>query len=214
MTRTVSSTANPSRRNNTLPINLIKQEKQRWCWAACILMIVNYLGNSLNQENRGNSLRRVSSQCELIHLLYDRNLINRFFRNIFGPKCCSIDRNGESCNISCSLDDFSYLYGKHNVICQLINSENPDDRTVTFADIRETIDQLRPIQIAYMDDVTNGHVVVIKGYEIFNDKQFVRVNDPSSQKGSGFLNYEALSQYSDNPKLIWKYTWQFRTNSV
>ncbi|MFN6572038.1 C39 family peptidase [Dendronalium sp. ChiSLP03b] len=208
----MSSTANPSsRNNNNLPIKLMNQEKERWCWAACILMIVNYLSNSFNRGDVDNNTQRITRQCELVHLLYDRNPINGFFRKIFGPKCCSSHIKGEDCNYWCQLDDFTYLYNKYNITCTLRTSENSDDSKLTFSDIRKEIDHLRPIQIGYMDSRKNGHVVIIRGYEISNKEEFVRVNDPSSQKGSGFLRYKTLSHYSDNQDLIWKYTWQFET---
>ena len=195
MTRTMLSSTNPNRSSNTLSISFIKQERETWCWAACLLMIVNHFKGPLD-----------NSQCNLAHLVYDHNFINRICRKLFrSPDCCSSQNTSiGGCNFPANQKHIEFLFRYFNIRYDCAT-------TIAFCDIVREIDQNRPIQIGYCSD-NYGHVVLIKGYNSSNNQELVKVNDPAHDKGSGFRSYECLTSYSSDERLVWQYTWKFQSN--
>ena len=187
-----------------LVVPLYGQETNKWCWAACIKMIMEYHDSST-----------VVSQCELAKRAKDlRGPVDSFLLGI--PCCqfdCSEDLNGNY-NIPCDddileggiqleTDEFDNTVSvstlgndiQENLLDALfwergfISMElvHLDSVAFTWDDIVEQIDECRPFiliinpgnELDELDQIpADLHAVVAKGYHEIGEQRYIIVNDP------------------------------------
>ena len=80
---------------------------------------------------------------------------------------------------------------------------------VPFSKLQSEIDADRPIEVVYFwrDWEKPGHSIIVRGWRIDGEAEFVHVNDPadSSTPMSGIIAYsELLAPYGEGD---WTYTW-------
>lgn len=156
----------------------IKQEQFNWCWAACAEMVIHYYAGPATR------------QCDFANELFDRT------------ECCSEPSN-PNCNRPCEMLDISNLYSNRHIHSQLV------DKAVPFSKLQSEIDADRPVEVVYFwrDWEKPGHSVIVRGWRIDGEEEFVHVNDPanSSTTMSGIVAYsELLAPYGEGD---WTYTW-------
>ncbi len=159
----------------------IKQEQSNWCWAACAEMILHYYGGTT-----GTTIQ----QCEFADELFGRT------------ECCS-EPSSLACNRPCEIRDVSDLYSSQDIHSELVN--NP----VPFSTLQSEIGDGRPVEVAYFwgDNGGPGHLVIVRGWRIDGNEEFVHVNDPADSPTtmSGIVAYsELLAPYGEGE---WSYTW-------
>jgi len=139
----------------SLPINYVSQRPQaNWCWAACTVMVANYLG-AKDPDADGTP-----KMCHLASLLHGL------------PNCCA---DPSSCDMGAWPElAYAHLGIVHSpeVPSPPINSE----RVLTVEQIRQQIvENRRPVEVLYKWNTHGAHVVLITG--IYDDGQ-IEVLDP------------------------------------
>jgi|RhiMethySRZTD1v2_1073278.scaffolds.fasta_scaffold04865_4 peptidase C39-like protein len=169
-------------RPRSLRVPMIEQIEGNWCWAACIQMIMAFFGDDLDQ-------------CSVAGLLFsDRN-------------CCA---NRRSCNEGCDPEDVERVLESPplEVNCRR------EDGVISFESIVNEIDGGRPVAVGILwrnseGEQTGGHLIIVRGWRIHNNKQYVKVNDPFY--GPGDVPYSKLRTYygppDDDVDGVWKHTW-------
>ena len=132
----------------------------------------------------------VTPQCEFANELFDRT------------ECCS-EPYSQDCNNPCGIADISKLYSSKHIYSKLIEG------TLPFSKLQSEIDADRPVEVVYFwkDGEKPGHSVIVHGWHIDDQAEFVHVNDPadSPTSMSGLVAYpELLTPYG---KSEWTYTW-------
>lgn len=156
----------------------IKQEQSNWCWAACAEMVLRYYD--------GSAVR----QCEFANELFDRT------------ECC-LEPSSPACNRPCEMLDISNLYLSKHIHSKLL------EKAVPFFKLQSEIDADRPVEVVYFwrDWGKPGHSVIVHGWRIDGQEEFVHVNDPADGPAtmSGIVAYsELLIPYGAGD---WTYTW-------
>ena len=156
----------------------IKQEQSNWCWAACTEMVLRYYEDSAVR------------QCEFANKLFNRT------------ECC-LEPSSPDCNRPCEMRDISSLYSSKNISSEFV------DKAISFSKLHSEIDANRPVEVAYFwrDWGKPGHLVIVCGWRIDGQEEFVYVNDPADSPTtmSGIVAYsELLAPYGEGD---WTYTW-------
>lgn len=159
----------------------IKQEQRNWCWAACAEMILYYYRGTAGTPTQ---------QCKFADKLFCET------------ECCS-EPYSSACNRPCEIRDVSALYSSQGIHSKLVN--NP----VPFSTLQSEIGDGRPVEVAYFrrDSEEPGHLVIVRGWRIDGNEEFVHVNDPadSPPSMSGIVAYsELLAPYGT---CEWTCTW-------
>ena len=168
----------PLRNEKIINVPQIKQEQSNWCWAACAEMVLRYHG--------GSAIR----QCEFANELFDRT------------ECC-LEPSSPACNRPCEMLDISNLYSSKRIHSKLV------EKAVPFSKLQSEINANRLVEVVYFwrDWGKPGHSVIVRGWRIDGQEEFVHVNDPADGPAtmSGIVAYsELLIPYGEGD---WTYTW-------
>jgi hypothetical protein len=165
-----------------LQVPMIEQDEKNWCWAACIQMIMAFFNHNLGQ-------------CGVAGLLFE----NR--------DCCA---NRSSCDVGCDPEDVERVLLKPplGVSCRLV------DGLISFNNIMDEINEGRPVAVSIIWETSDGrphggHLIIVKGWRILNNGQYIKVNDPLY--GPGDISYSKLRTYygppDDDVDGVWRHTW-------
>lgn len=148
-----------------LPVPLFQQKQDRWCWAACAHMVLNFYDD------------HSVDQCDFANWLFGRS------------SCCS-NPSTSLCNKSCESGDVRRVYWQFElksdfregyVLFSTIKSEIDAGRPVE-------------VGIKWNGDNNGGHAVIIKGYdERFGQR--VLVNDPLEDSDVDMHYDDVLDMY-------------------
>ena len=168
----------PLLKEKTINVPQIKQEQSNWCWAACAEMVLRYYDDSTVR------------QCEFANELFNRT------------ECC-LEPSIPACNRPCEMPDISNLYSRKHIRSEFV------DKAISFSKLQSEIDADRPVEVAYFwkDLGKPGHSVIVRGWRIDGQEEFVHVNDPadSPTSMSEIVAYaELLAPYGEGE---WTYTW-------
>ncbi len=163
-------------------IRMFRQKKKNWCWAACIQMITDFYQTQL-------------SQCDIAQELFTTR------------DCCN---NSNSCDEGCDPEDVKDVLRKDSmqIECRRFS------RDLSFETISDEIQNQRPVAAAVLwfshtGEERGGHLIIIKGVHIKNNRRFVKVNDPFY--GRGDVPFSKLKSYygpdDDDQDGVWKHTW-------
>jgi hypothetical protein len=178
----VPSLSTRAAQSRILQVPIIEQAEKNWCWAACIQMIMAFFNHNLGQ-------------CSVAGLYFqDRD-------------CCA---NRSSCDDGCDPEDVEEVLLKTplRVICTRV------DDVISFNSIMDEINEGRPVAVGIMWLTSDGrrrggHLIIVKGWRIFNNGQYIKVNDPFY--GPGDISYSKLRTYygppDDDVDGVWKHTW-------
>ncbi len=167
----------------TLPVPFFEQEETNWCWAACIQMVMHYF----NQTS--------VDQCHVASLFFEDD-------------SCS---QPDSFNFGCDPEDVKRIFANPDLSVECTRRAS----TVQFGTIQKEINEgQRPIAVALLwftptKKERGGHIIIVKGWRMFDGKPFVKVNDP--WYGRGDVSFARLKSYygpdDDGLDGVWKHTW-------
>ncbi|HKQ50800.1 MAG TPA: C39 family peptidase [Pyrinomonadaceae bacterium] len=168
---------------HTLDITRIGQERDNWCWAACVQMVMQFFDQDV-------------SQCQVA---------SRFFED---DACNDPDNSFDSAReaeeievvFANQLPSVTSLHRPGTITFERIQSEIDDDHRPVAVGIL----WLRPDGVP-----RGGHLVLVKGWRTFAGREFVKVNDPYYEDGDCSLS-RLLHYYGpddDNLDGVWRHTW-------
>lgn len=172
-----------------LDIPAIIQQRSQWCWAACVLMVLNF-----DDQHSSDCVDfPVVSQCAVAEVA------QKLDTDYFGDELCC-NENYYACNLP--------MENSHDVSNLFNDGFSRDYRTrlrgyLDYDDIKENINEGRPI-IGRWGNEDYGHFFIIKGYlEIIEpityswlrrtfcrSLKLVFINDPI--KGAKFIVFDHL----------------------
>jgi hypothetical protein len=149
--------AQPAIQERVLPISLISQEKNNWCWAACAAMVLTHRG------------RAFGNQCALAVLVLP------FVTSL---DCCDGRPDG-ACDLPALDDEITDLYLQFQIQAQLVGQ-------VLEADLVAEINNNAPVEIGYRGSGFGlgnvGHVVIVYGWQRDNSGGIsFFIHDPLTQ---------------------------------
>lgn len=179
----------PFRGGKTLPIKLQAQQNLRWCWAASLSMVINYLCPTIS----------IVEQCDLASqkIVYHKQLQ-------FGPnpkqwanccdtkkkKCEYLYQDSSPCNTSLAahdttwkwklaIDEINFLLRPYKLEAKKLSSSTGN----VLIKIKKAISAKNPVLGLYSTDGgSNTHLVVIIGYSENKDGQTILlINNPLDQ---------------------------------
>lgn len=114
-----------------------------------------------------------------------------------------LETSSPDCNRPCEMQDISNLYSSKRIRSEFV------DKAISFSKLQSEIDADRPVEVAYFwrDWGKPGHLVIVRGWRIDGQEEFVYVNDPADSPTtmSGIAAYaELLVPYGQGD---WTYTW-------
>ena len=101
------------------------------------------------------------------------------------------------------MPDVSNLYSSKHIHSKLV------EKAVPFSKLQSEIDADRPVEVVYFwrDWGKPGHSVIVRGWRIDDEEEFVHINDPADSPTtmSEIVAYsELLAPYGEAD---WTYTW-------
>lgn len=110
--------------------------------------------------------------------------------------CCNVP-SSSLCNKPCAIGDVCRVYNQWGIQCSYTGS------SVAFATLQSEVNADRPVEVGYAWNGGNGHVAVIRGWDVNATGPFLAVNDPAY--GSGGVYYSGLlTAYGLG---TWRWTW-------
>jgi hypothetical protein len=173
-----------------LSIAPVRQAQRKWCWAACVEMLLNHF-------------QRHQDQCSIVGRKRDE---------VLPEVCCGVneaDFENEGCEPLVMRD----VWMKFNISAEAHLATNGTPGRLTFDEIKTEINAERPVEVGikWNDDIGGGHAVIIKGWDSINGEDAVWVNDPWPQSKLSFQGIEGkvrldeLRRANNNGK--WLHTW-------
>ena len=165
-----------------LPVPMIRQKKQNWCWAACIEMISGFYELEIEQ-------------CSIAKLLFTN-------RN-----CCG---QPSSCDEGCDAEDVKVVLRKNpiNVECRRFSRDLTFETIKTeIKSERPVVAGI--LWFSHDGEARGGHLILIKGCRESNNRRYVKINDPSY--GRVEVPFPKLQTYygpdDDDQDGVWEHTW-------
>lgn len=157
----ITTTGNKQVKLSILPV---EQQTDVWCWLATGEMIFKHY-NLPNLNPRGNY------QCAIIGSIFSNSPC---YTNCFNTSC--IRGSGSNANTVRMLKDYSWIASKKIFTCK-------EAYELNFESIKNNIDRQKPILCGISPNRRQyysgaEHVVVLTGYETFNNYPYVIINDP------------------------------------
>lgn len=168
-----------------LAVPHIQQQRSKWCWAACIEMVLQY-----------DSQKQAVGQCQLVNHAHGTML------------CCTQLAMPQFCNKGLSVTLVAAEWGRQSYAADYIAGALP------FADIAACIDGDRPFQVGLSFNASSpasiGHAVLGVGYRAADEddddsQDFLYVNDPAST-GPRWISYSAL-RTAEGQGGQWAHSW-------
>lgn len=165
-----------------LTVPHVQQQRPKWCWAACIEMVLN-----------AKTQRQAIRQCQLVNDAHGMFL------------CCTQNAIPQLCNMGLSVSKVATEWKRRSYDVDYSAGALP------FADIVACIDRNWPFQVGLTYNSAIGHAVLVVGYLAADDEDadigegFLYVNDPA-WPGPRWISYSAL-QTAEGQGGQWAHSW-------
>ena len=136
---------------NPLAVALIPQQTRMWCWAASCMMIVKYFKPSAS-----------ISQCQEANSYYGNEQTD----------CCSSPTPNDCVNGGWP------NFGQFGFSSQRTADSGTGGLPLSWNDLKNEIDNGRPVAFSWHRKSGGGHMMVACGYQVTDGKNYVIVNDP------------------------------------
>jgi hypothetical protein len=144
-----------------LPIDVVAQEGNQWCWAACVEMVLTLYG-------------RPQEQCVIVG------------RQLAAPdnsKSCS-DIKNQFDEKTCEAEEIINVWKQSDVTVAAQRGTIDDPKSIDkIEDIKAQIKKNSPVEagILWFEQIGGGHAVLIVGYDETGTQPVVWVNEPEPQ---------------------------------
>lgn len=175
---------------NPLPIAPVAQRERLWCWTACVEMVLNSVGDSV----------QAVQQCEIISQIPSLNAAN----------CCgNEDTFADKALAAAEMQGVWSSFGIQSVP----HLKSPvSTGQINFDDVKTEIQEKRPIEVAVRWFEGGSHALIIKGFGQIGGRPSVWINDPlmnrslfSAHGGEGQILFSELKTANNYGR--WVSTW-------
>jgi hypothetical protein len=163
--------------NNPLSISPVVQQESQWCWAACVEMVMAFLGSP-------------QDQCQAVTGLPGRP----------PGDPCSDPASFQL--IGCSILKMADVWKSVGVNSKLIlGTDDEELPALEFDKLKTEINEKRPVEVGLSwHGGRGGHAMIVKGYGQIGGRDSVWINDPlgaSTKFGSDLKGGEGQILFKD-----------------